>query len=71
MYFCLTTASTLYGPLHTKQAVDQYLAAIEQAKKQGGTLVCGGKVQCCTFKLCLLHGNRFGKLNFDGPAIYV
>ncbi|KAK2823548.1 hypothetical protein Q7C36_020148 [Tachysurus vachellii] len=36
--------STLYGPLHTKQAVDQYLAAIEQAKKQGGTLVCGGKV---------------------------
>ena len=38
------TASTLYGPLHTKQAVDQYLAAIEQAKQQGGTLVCGGKV---------------------------
>uniref|UniRef100_A0A3B4ZNR8 aldehyde dehydrogenase (NAD(+)) n=1 Tax=Stegastes partitus TaxID=144197 RepID=A0A3B4ZNR8_9TELE len=27
-----------------KQAVDQYLAAIEQAKQQGGTLVCGGKV---------------------------
>ncbi|XP_060764651.1 alpha-aminoadipic semialdehyde dehydrogenase [Neoarius graeffei] len=36
--------STLYGPLHSKQAVDQYLAAIEQAKQQGGTLVCGGKV---------------------------
>uniref|UniRef100_A0AAR2J8W2 aldehyde dehydrogenase (NAD(+)) n=1 Tax=Pygocentrus nattereri TaxID=42514 RepID=A0AAR2J8W2_PYGNA len=36
--------STLYGPLHTKQAVQQYLAAIEQAKQQGGTLVCGGKV---------------------------
>ncbi len=40
----LLTASTLYGPLHTKQAVEQYLAAIEQAKQQGGTLVCGGKV---------------------------
>uniref|UniRef100_A0A8C8K0K2 Alpha-aminoadipic semialdehyde dehydrogenase n=1 Tax=Oncorhynchus tshawytscha TaxID=74940 RepID=A0A8C8K0K2_ONCTS len=36
--------STMYGPLHTKQAVDQYLAAIEQAKQQGGTVVCGGKV---------------------------
>uniref|UniRef100_A0A671URL5 aldehyde dehydrogenase (NAD(+)) n=1 Tax=Sparus aurata TaxID=8175 RepID=A0A671URL5_SPAAU len=24
--------------------VDQYLAAIEQAKQQGGTLICGGKV---------------------------
>uniref|UniRef100_A0A4W4G9U4 Aldehyde dehydrogenase domain-containing protein n=1 Tax=Electrophorus electricus TaxID=8005 RepID=A0A4W4G9U4_ELEEL len=37
-------ASTLYGPLHTKQAVQQYLNAVEQAKQQGGTLVCGGKV---------------------------
>uniref|UniRef100_A0A4W4G633 aldehyde dehydrogenase (NAD(+)) n=1 Tax=Electrophorus electricus TaxID=8005 RepID=A0A4W4G633_ELEEL len=36
--------STLYGPLHTKQAVQQYLNAVEQAKQQGGTLVCGGKV---------------------------
>uniref|UniRef100_A0A4W4G5W3 aldehyde dehydrogenase (NAD(+)) n=1 Tax=Electrophorus electricus TaxID=8005 RepID=A0A4W4G5W3_ELEEL len=35
---------TLYGPLHTKQAVQQYLNAVEQAKQQGGTLVCGGKV---------------------------
>uniref|UniRef100_A0A6Q2ZB93 aldehyde dehydrogenase (NAD(+)) n=1 Tax=Esox lucius TaxID=8010 RepID=A0A6Q2ZB93_ESOLU len=36
--------NTLYGPLHTQQAVDQYLAAINQAKQQGGTVVCGGKV---------------------------
>uniref|UniRef100_A0A667YEI9 Alpha-aminoadipic semialdehyde dehydrogenase n=1 Tax=Myripristis murdjan TaxID=586833 RepID=A0A667YEI9_9TELE len=36
--------NTLYGPLHTKQAVEQYLAAIEKAKQQGGTLICGGKV---------------------------
>uniref|UniRef100_A0A672Z4Z1 Aldehyde dehydrogenase 7 family, member A1 n=1 Tax=Sphaeramia orbicularis TaxID=375764 RepID=A0A672Z4Z1_9TELE len=35
---------TLYGPLHTKQAVEQYLAAVEQAKQQGGTVICGGKV---------------------------
>uniref|UniRef100_A0A8C1VQZ5 aldehyde dehydrogenase (NAD(+)) n=1 Tax=Cyprinus carpio TaxID=7962 RepID=A0A8C1VQZ5_CYPCA len=37
--------NTLYGPLHTKQAVQQYLAAIDQAKQQGGTLVCGGKTE--------------------------
>ncbi|KAA0704451.1 Alpha-aminoadipic semialdehyde dehydrogenase [Triplophysa tibetana] len=36
--------NTLYGPLHTKQAVEQYLSAIDQAKQQGGTLICGGKV---------------------------
>ncbi|KAG9353818.1 hypothetical protein JZ751_011942 [Albula glossodonta] len=35
--------NTLYGPLHTKQAVEQYKAAIEQAKQQGGTVVCGGQ----------------------------
>ncbi|KAG7253951.1 hypothetical protein CRUP_017794 [Coryphaenoides rupestris] len=37
-------ASTLYGPLHTKQAVEQYLTAVAKAKEQGGTVVCGGKV---------------------------
>uniref|UniRef100_A0A8C9SG49 aldehyde dehydrogenase (NAD(+)) n=1 Tax=Scleropages formosus TaxID=113540 RepID=A0A8C9SG49_SCLFO len=37
-------SNTLYGPLHTKEAVEQYKAAIEQAKQQGGTIVCGGKV---------------------------
>uniref|UniRef100_A0A8C5ARE9 Aldehyde dehydrogenase domain-containing protein n=1 Tax=Gadus morhua TaxID=8049 RepID=A0A8C5ARE9_GADMO len=37
-------ATTMYGPLHTKQAVEQYLAAVEKAKEQGGTVVCGGKV---------------------------
>ncbi|KAK1174486.1 alpha-aminoadipic semialdehyde dehydrogenase-like [Acipenser oxyrinchus oxyrinchus] len=36
--------STMYGPLHTKQAVDMYLAAVDQAKQQGGTVVCGGQV---------------------------
>uniref|UniRef100_A0A8C4RSU3 Alpha-aminoadipic semialdehyde dehydrogenase n=1 Tax=Erpetoichthys calabaricus TaxID=27687 RepID=A0A8C4RSU3_ERPCA len=36
--------NTLYGPLHTKQAVEMYKAAVNQAKQQGGTVVCGGKV---------------------------
>uniref|UniRef100_A0A4W3IRB4 aldehyde dehydrogenase (NAD(+)) n=1 Tax=Callorhinchus milii TaxID=7868 RepID=A0A4W3IRB4_CALMI len=37
-------SNTLYGPLHTKQSVDMYLAAVGQAKQQGGNVVCGGKV---------------------------
>uniref|UniRef100_A0A8C6YK76 Aldehyde dehydrogenase 7 family member A1 n=1 Tax=Nothoprocta perdicaria TaxID=30464 RepID=A0A8C6YK76_NOTPE len=37
-------ADTLYGPLHTKEAVKMYLDAVEQAKQQGGSVVCGGKV---------------------------
>lgn len=41
-YFFL--ADTLYGPLHTKEAVKMFLDAVEQAKQQGGSVVCGGKV---------------------------
>ncbi|MBZ3884226.1 Alpha-aminoadipic semialdehyde dehydrogenase [Sciurus carolinensis] len=36
--------NVLYGPLHTKQAVSMFLGAVEEAKKEGGTVVCGGKV---------------------------
>ncbi|XP_044131800.1 alpha-aminoadipic semialdehyde dehydrogenase [Bufo gargarizans] len=35
---------TLCGPLHTKQAVEMFLSAVEQAKCEGGRVVCGGKV---------------------------
>ncbi|XP_036264946.1 alpha-aminoadipic semialdehyde dehydrogenase isoform X2 [Pipistrellus kuhlii] len=37
-------ANVLYGPLHTKQAVTMFLGAVEAAKKEGGTVVYGGKV---------------------------
>ncbi|XP_037979525.1 alpha-aminoadipic semialdehyde dehydrogenase [Motacilla alba alba] len=37
-------SDTLYGPLHTKEAVNMFLDAVEQAKQQGGSVVCGGKV---------------------------
>lgn len=37
-------ADTLYGPLHTKEAVKMFLGAVEQAKQQGGSVVYGGKV---------------------------
>lgn len=38
-------ANVLYGPLHTKQAVNMFLGAVEAAKKEGGTVVYGGKVR--------------------------
>jgi aldehyde dehydrogenase family 7 protein A1 len=34
---------TLYGPLHSQQSVNGYLASVEAAKAQGGTIVFGGK----------------------------
>ncbi|KAF3821492.1 hypothetical protein GH733_009534 [Mirounga leonina] len=37
-------ANVLYGPLHTKQAVNMFLEAVGEAKKEGGTVVYGGKV---------------------------
>ncbi|KAJ7425449.1 Alpha-aminoadipic semialdehyde dehydrogenase [Willisornis vidua] len=37
-------SDTLYGPLHTKEAVKMFLNAVEQAKQQGGSVVYGGKV---------------------------
>ncbi|XP_067931480.1 alpha-aminoadipic semialdehyde dehydrogenase-like [Watersipora subatra] len=37
-------AGTLYGPLHTREAVDAYLTAVEEAKQQGGKIEYGGKV---------------------------
>jgi len=38
-----TESTTLMGPLNSKAAVDQYLAAIEKAKSHGGKIVTGGK----------------------------
>ncbi|GAB5566653.1 aldehyde dehydrogenase X [Prionailurus iriomotensis] len=37
-------SNVLYGPLHTKQSVSMFLGAVEEAKKEGGTVVYGGKV---------------------------
>eukprot|EP00742_Colponemidia_sp_Colp-10_P004347 GILJ01004639.1.p1 GENE.GILJ01004639.1~~GILJ01004639.1.p1 ORF type:complete len:535 (+),score=77.58 GILJ01004639.1:53-1657(+) len=37
-------AGTLCGPLHTKSAVTAYAQGIEEALKQGGSLVAGGRV---------------------------
>ncbi|XP_012590964.1 alpha-aminoadipic semialdehyde dehydrogenase isoform X3 [Microcebus murinus] len=37
-------SDVLYGPLHTRQAVSMFLGAVEEAKKEGGTVVHGGKV---------------------------
>lgn len=34
----------LMGPLVNKRAVENYLAAIEEIKRQGGEIICGGKL---------------------------
>jgi aldehyde dehydrogenase (NAD+) len=36
-------AGTLMGPLVSKQAVEDMMAAIEQVKAEGGKVICGGK----------------------------
>jgi aldehyde dehydrogenase (NAD+) len=38
-----TESTTLMGPLNSKVAVDQYVAAVEKAKASGGKIVSGGK----------------------------
>lgn len=43
-FFFVYIDGTLYGPLHSQQGVDQYFAALEEAKAQGGKIECGGKV---------------------------
>jgi len=37
-------SDTLLGPLHTQNAVKEYLDTIEEAKKLGGRVEIGGKV---------------------------
>lgn len=37
-------SSTLYGPLHNQQAVENYLKTIEDVKKQGGNIEIGGNL---------------------------
>ena len=40
----LISASTLYGPMHTKSGVQEYVDAVEEIRKQGGQIAFGGKV---------------------------
>lgn len=49
---------TLYGPLHSQQGVDQYFAALEEAKAQGGKIECGGKVSL--MEAMLIYSQIFG-----------
>ena len=36
---------TLYGPVHSEMAINIYKQALEDVKKQGGTIAFGGKVR--------------------------
>jgi len=35
--------STLMGPMHSKQGVNEYMQGLENIKAQGGRILCGGK----------------------------
>lgn len=37
-------ANTLVGPLHSKQSVKNYVDGLKEIEKQGGKILCGGKV---------------------------
>jgi len=37
--------NTLYGPLHTKNSVNLFLNAVQEAQKSGGKVIIGGKVR--------------------------
>jgi len=49
--FVFVSANTLYGPMHTKSGVQEYIHALEEIKKQGGRIAFGGKVLslCCEY----------------------
>lgn len=46
MSILLPSAGTLYGPMHSKQGVEQYKHAVAKAIALGGKVECGGKVWC-------------------------
>ena len=41
---CWHAEGVLYGPLHSKAAVEMFEQAVEGAKAEGGVVECGGKV---------------------------
>jgi len=40
----LIIANTLYGPMHTKSGVEEYVDVVKEIKKHGGQIAFGGKV---------------------------
>jgi len=42
--YVLISANTLYGPMHTKSGVQEYVDAVKEIEKQGGKIAFGGKV---------------------------
>uniref|UniRef100_A0A803XQH0 Aldehyde dehydrogenase domain-containing protein n=1 Tax=Meleagris gallopavo TaxID=9103 RepID=A0A803XQH0_MELGA len=59
---------TLYGPLHTKEAVKMFLDAVERAKQQGGSAVYGGKV---TLFFNIFNTISYGNGNYVEPTTVI
>uniref|UniRef100_A0A2K6LHP9 Aldehyde dehydrogenase domain-containing protein n=1 Tax=Rhinopithecus bieti TaxID=61621 RepID=A0A2K6LHP9_RHIBE len=71
-------SNVLYGPLHTKQSVSMFLGAVEEAKKEGGTVVYGGKVMDRpgnyvepTIVIGLAHDASIAHTETFAPILYV
>ncbi|XP_044518334.1 alpha-aminoadipic semialdehyde dehydrogenase isoform X1 [Gracilinanus agilis] len=71
-------SNVLCGPLHTKQAVNMFLGAVEDAKNQGGVVVYGGKTITCpgnyvepTIVTGLLHDASIVHRETFAPILYV
>uniref|UniRef100_A0A8C9AAR0 Aldehyde dehydrogenase domain-containing protein n=1 Tax=Prolemur simus TaxID=1328070 RepID=A0A8C9AAR0_PROSS len=71
-------SKVLFGPHHTKLAVNIFLGAVEEAKKEGGTVIYGGKVMDCpgnyielTIVIDLTHDASIAHTETFAPILYV
>ncbi|XP_058836426.1 putative aldehyde dehydrogenase family 7 member A1 homolog [Topomyia yanbarensis] len=60
--------STLYGPLHNQQAVDNYKSTVDEAVRLGGKLECGGKI--INRPGCFVEPTIITNLPHDSPVIH-
>jgi len=58
--YVLISANTLYGPMHTKSGVQEYVDAVKEIEKQGGKIAFGGKVVGYILFVSCLRPGRTG-----------
>ncbi len=58
--------------MHSEAAVERFEVAVQEAKAEGGTIECGGKVCCCAVEIeevkCAVEIER--AVEFDQPGDY-
>lgn len=61
-------SSSLYGPMHTKQSVEEFKETVADALKQGGTIEFGGKV--INRPGCFVEPTIITNLAHDAPIVH-